>query len=196
MHVTRNWAAVASVGLVGLLLPAAAVAQSRSTGTPPIEIGGRIGVSRIVGTGHAGALNAAADVTVWTRSGLGFNVAVEYSRETTPPPTVVRTRLTMVPVLGHVVCRIAGNRTFLYAGVGGGLYVVRMKTAAPGGINLDPSAMRDTALGAHGLVGVESPLAGRARVVFQARFGFVRFAPKYSFNYSLGIVAASAGVRF
>jgi hypothetical protein len=53
-------------------------------------------------------------------------------------------------------------------------------------------------LGAHGIIGVEPPLAGRARLVVEARFGFFR-APAEGIpdvSYSMGVVALMTGVRF
>ena len=183
--------------LADFVSPQGAVAQTATTSTgPEFEVGAKVGISKVVGSRHPAAFNPGVDLTIWLPSGLAFGVDVEYRQETTPPPFPLKQRVTTVPVLGRVMYRMTGDRTRLYTGVGGGAYVLLTSTRISGGINIDRGSVRDTGLGAHGLVGVETRVLRRANLVLETRFGFVRVAPNYSFHYSYGMVTALAGVRF
>jgi hypothetical protein len=192
----RGVATALVVLLADFVSPQAAVAQIATTSTgPQFEVGAKVGVSRVVGSQHEAVLNPGVDLAIWLPSGLGISIGVEYSQETTPPPRLLKQRVTTIPVLADVMYRMMGDRTRLYIGVGGGLYPIRTTTIGTSPINIAPIEPV-TGLGAHGLVGLETPLLRRANLVFETRFGFVRVAPDYGFRYSYGVVTALAGVRF
>jgi hypothetical protein len=185
----RSAAIAPGVLLACLVFPSPGAAQSPSTGAgPAIEVGAKIGLYKNPGSVPPLQIGPMADLTVWTASGFGVNVAVEYYRG-----TVAYFRFRSVPILGSVLHRLSGNRLQPYLGVGGGMHLLKVA-------NLLDAAHSEsrTALAAHGVVGVEPALPGRVKLVVEARFGFfrARAGVPQDASYSMGVVTAAAGVRF